>query len=317
MERLGLDDAAVRSVNPDVIFVNAPGYGVDGPYGRRPAYAPSIGAAVGIPLTNLGAAAPSGKDLTIDEIRSGAKRMSAAGTMTNAQADGFAALGVATAILFGLVARDRGCGGQELFTSMVNTGAHAMSAHAVDWPGSHGEPSVDADLRGFGALYRVYDARDGFVFLAAPKQQEWERLVGVLAPYVDLAGDARFGDQSTRRDNDEALTGLLAECFARRPADEWERDLLAADVGGVAVNTVSIEHLLLDTPFGRESGYVTDVVHPTFDEIPRVAPLIRFSRSGTQALPGVLAGQQTDALLAELGRDADTVEDLHRREIVK
>jgi crotonobetainyl-CoA:carnitine CoA-transferase CaiB-like acyl-CoA transferase len=80
---------------------------------------------------------------------------------------------------------------------------------------------------------------------------------------------------------------------------------------------VSIEHLLLETPFGRESGYVADVVHPTFDEIPRIAPMIRFSRSATQALPGVLAGQQTDAVLTELGRDADAIEDLRRREIVK
>ena len=317
MERLGLDDASVRAVNPDVIFVNAPGYGVDGPYGRRPAYAPSIAAAAGMPLTNLGAAAPSGKDLTIEEIQNGARRMSAAGTMTNAQADGFASLGVATAILFGLVARDRGCGGQELFTSMVNTGAHAMSAHTVDWPGSNGESSVDTELRGFGALYRVYDASDGFVFLAAPKVREWGRVVAVLAPYVDLAGDRRFADAAARREHDAALTEVLATTFVQRTADDWEREMLAADVGCVAVNTVSIEHLLLETPFGRESGYVADVVHPTFDEIPRIAPMIRFSRSATQALPGVLAGQQTDAVLTELGRDADAIEDLRRREIVK
>ena len=161
VERLGLDDASIRAVNPDVIYVNANGYGVDGPYGRKPAYAPSIAAATGVPHTNLGPAAPSGEDLTIAEIRDGARRLSGAGAMANAQPDGLAALGVATAILFGIVTRDLGHGGQQLFTTMLSTGAHAMSAQTVDWPGSVAEPSVDADLRGFHALYRVYDAAEG------------------------------------------------------------------------------------------------------------------------------------------------------------
>ncbi|MET0147027.1 MAG: CoA transferase [Ilumatobacteraceae bacterium] len=314
--RLGLDDASIRAVNPDVIYVNAPGYGVDGPYGRKPAYAPSIGAAVGIPQTNLGAAAPSGKDFTIDEIRDGARRLSGAGTMANAQADGLAALGVATAILFGLVARDRGCGGQELFTSMVNTGAHAMSAHAVDWPGSVPEPSVDADLRGFHALYRVYDAADGFVFLAATTQREWERLVAA-APFAVLATDGRFGDAAARHDHDHELVAAIASVFATRPADEWERDLLAGQIGCVAVNTDGVEAILQDSPLGRDSGYIADIVHPTFDEMPRIAPLVRFSRSSTQAAAGVLAGQQTDAILGELGRDAAAIADLRARGIVQ
>ena len=181
VERLGLDDASIRRVNPDVIYVNANGYGVDGPYGRKPAYAPSIAAAIGVSYTNLGSAAPTGEDSSLAEIRNGARRLYGAGALANAQPDGLAALGVASAIMFGIVARDRGHGGQELFTSMLSTGAHVMSAQTVDWPGSVAEASVDADLRGFQALYRVYDAATGFVFLAAPTQHEWERLVATPA----------------------------------------------------------------------------------------------------------------------------------------
>ena len=162
----------------------------------------------------------------------------------------------------------------------------------------------------------MYDAAEGYVFLAAPTQKEWERVVATPA-FAALADDPRFVDPVTRADHDHELVEAVAAVFATRAADEWERELLAADVGCVAVTTDSIESILQDTPLGRESGFIADIVHPTFDEMPRIAPLVRFSRSATQAKAGVLAGQQTDALLAELGRDKATIADLHDRGIVK
>ncbi len=315
VERLGLDAGSIRAVNPDVIYVNANGYGVAGPYGRKPAYAPSIAAATGVPHTNLGPTAPAGRDLTIAQIRDGARRLSGAGAMANAQPDGIAALGVATVIMVGIVARDRGHGGQTLFTSMLNTGAHAMSAQTVDWPGSTAEPSVDAELRGFHALYRVYDAAVGHVFLAAPTTRAWDRLVATTA-FAFLTDDTQFADPLARASHDTELVAALGAVFATAPADQWERDLLAVDVGCVAVNTDGIEALLMDTTFGRDSGYLADVVHPSFDEMPRIAPLIRFSRSATQAKAGILAGQHTDDILTELGHDAAAIADLRQRGIV-
>ncbi len=314
MAKLGLDYASVRVVNPDVVYVNAPGYGVDGPYGSKPAYAPSIGAASGIPLANVGLTVPERADLTMEQIQDGARRLSAASAMSNAQADGFAALGVTTAILFGLVARDRGAGGQELFSSMLNTGAHAMSAQVVTYPGAPHEPAPAADLRGLGALYRVYDAADGYVFLAAPSSDDFARLARALAPYVDLAG--LHGDAATRTAHPGAVIHALSSVFALKSSYAWEDELLPRGVGCVAVNTESIESIMFDPAFGRASGYVADTVHPTFDEHPRLAPYIRFSRSATHAPAGVLAGQQTDLILARLGRTDHEIADLRARNIV-
>lgn len=316
MRKLGLDYEGIKAINPDVVYVNAPGYGVDGPYGNKPAYAPSIGAAVGIPLHNVGSGVAERAGLTLEEMQDGARRLSAAGAMANAQADGFAALGVATAIMFGLTARDRGAGGQELFSSMLNTGAHAMSAQAVTYPGAPHEPAPDPELRGLGALYRQYDTADGYVFLAAPSDHEWRRLAAALAPYADLANDDRFASASARNSRPHELIDALAAVFTAKSAAEWESELLPQGIGCVAVWTGSIEDRLFDDDFGRASGYVADVTHPTFDDHPRLAPYIRFSRSRTQALPGVLAGQQTDDVLAWLGKSPKEVADLRDRKIV-
>lgn len=312
--RLQLDYEAVRALNPDVVYVNAPGYGVDGPYGGRPAYAPSIGATVGMALANVGASVPEGADLDIDQVRDGARRLSAGTGMANAQADGFAGLGVATGILVGLVARARGGGGQELFTSMVNTGAHAMSASVIDYPGAPAACEADVELRGYHALYRVYDAAEGWVFLAAPGDSAWDRLAKALAGRVELATDARFADPTSRQAHDAELTSVLAEVFATRTDREWEADLLGAGVGCVAVTTDPIEAFMLEV--GDESGYLAPVTHPIFDDHLRLAPTVELSRSATRALPGVLAGSHTDVVLAELGRSEDDVADLRQRSVI-
>lgn len=306
MAKLGLDYAQVSLRNADVIYVNAPGYGVDGPYGDKPAYAPSIGAATGIPLANVGPTVEESGDLTIEQIQDGARRLSAAAAMINAQADGFAALGVATAILLGLAVRERSGQGQEIFSSMLNTGTHAMSAQAVTYPGAPSEPAPGHDLRGLGALYRIYDTADGYVFLAAPTDAEWDRLAAALEPYGDLADDPRFAPE-TRDGNATALIEALGAIFATRSAAQWEADLLGRGIGCVALHTGSIESLLMSEDFGRASGLLVDVTHPVLDEHPRLAPYVSFSRSQTRALPGVLAGSHTDELLARAGYDDDAI----------
>ena len=47
-----------------------------------------------------------------------------------------------------------------------------------------------------------------------------------------------------------------------------------------------------------------------------MAPLVRFSRSATQAGAGVLLGAHTDAILTGLGRSAEEIADLRERKVV-
>jgi len=109
-----------------------------------------------------------------------------------------------------------------------------------------------------------------------------------LEPYANLASDPRFATEAHRLANDEALASELAAVFAIRSNVEWERDLLAVDVACVTVTTETPEIILWSDEFGRASGYLVDVEHPTFDHHPRLAPTVQFSRSITQAKPGVL-----------------------------
>jgi crotonobetainyl-CoA:carnitine CoA-transferase CaiB-like acyl-CoA transferase len=170
---------------------------------------------------------------------------------------------------------------------------------------------TDAGLHGLSARYRLYDTADGWVFLAAPAPSEWEDLVSALKPYVDLAADPRFADESSRVANDDALAGALTDVFLEQRAADWETELCALDVGCLAVRTEAADAQLFDVGgLGRQNGWITDVEHPIIGTLPRLMPLVEFSRSSTVVKPSALCGAHTDAVLTELGYDAERIASL-------
>ncbi|GHG99964.1 CoA transferase [Amycolatopsis acidiphila] len=312
-KRAGIDAEALKSVNPGLIYVYAPGYGTGGPFGVRPAYAPSIGAAAGLALTDApDAGAATG---SLAEIKPAAIRLFQASAVPSLQADGVAALGVASAMLLGLLARARERPLGTLTATMIGTASHALLDRTVDYPGRPASPEVDPGGHGYGALYRMYETAEGWAFLAAPANKEWAALVAALAPEVDLAGDARFASAAERRVHDAELSRALAAVFPKLPAAEWEKRLTEAGVGCVAVSETPPE-LLLQTTEALAAEYATEAVSPIFEEHLRPGPPVRFSRSATQAGGGCLAGDHTDTLLAELGYDDQAIADLRERKIV-
>jgi len=318
-DRLGYGPEQLRAINPNLVYLTAPGYGVDGPCGHKPAFAPTIGAGSGMAQRNTGGNVPANADLTLDEVKRYSRRLQTSVSTEFVQADGVAALGVGSALVLGLLARERGAGGQAMLTSMLSTAAHALSDDMVDYPNRPPLPAPDPDLYGLNALYRLYHAADGWVFLAAPADAEWQPLIEALtvsAPGNGLDADPRFADAAGRREHDGELSDAIGAILSTRPAEDWERDLLAADVGCVVAREMSVEERLMSDDFGRASGYLADIDHPTFGEHPRLAPFNRFSRSATVALPGQLLGDSTDAVLSEIGVGADRIADLRARGII-
>jgi crotonobetainyl-CoA:carnitine CoA-transferase CaiB-like acyl-CoA transferase len=316
-QRLGVDAETLRSLNPDLIYLDAPGYGTDGPCAQNPAFAATIGAAAGLAMRNVGPSIDERPDLTLDQIMDGARRLVTANMNGYAQSDGFSALGVATAMLLGLLVRERGGGSRTMRTSMLLTNAHALSEQMIDYLGKGPLATADPELHGFDARYRLYEAANqGWIFLAATAESDWAALATVMDQHGDLSGDDRFATEEARHANNAALAQVLAGIFVGRTANEWERDLTAVDVGCVAVSSEPVEAVLLGDDFGRGAGMVVDVVHPTFDEHPRLAPLVSLSRSATVAGVGCLLGQHTDSVLQELGYDQDAITELRAAGVV-
>jgi crotonobetainyl-CoA:carnitine CoA-transferase CaiB-like acyl-CoA transferase len=305
-ERLRVDAAALRAVNPDLIYLTSPGYGEGGPCGRRPAYAPTIGAAAGLAWRNAGATIPERADLDLADVKSSALRLAYA-VMGVGNADGYSAVTVGTVLTLGLLARERGAGAHVMHTSMLNSTAHALSETMVVYDGQPQPPTADGQLYGFGARYRLYEAADDWVFLAAPTARDLAALTKAMRPHSDLAAAA----------DDEALAAALSSAFRTRPAAEWERDLRARGVACVVVAPGPVEAGYMDESGpGQLSGMVTEAFHPILDRHPRLAPLVRMSRSTGVAGGGCLVGQHTDTVLAELGYTPEQLADLRAADVI-
>jgi crotonobetainyl-CoA:carnitine CoA-transferase CaiB-like acyl-CoA transferase len=304
-KRMGLDADAMLAVNPDLVYHHGVGYGVDGPYAGRSAYAPTIAAGCGFAARSGGTGGQRvPDDATIDDVKD------ASAFLAGAQAghpDGMAALAVAVAMSLALVARDLGAGGQVGLTSMLSTMGHVLGDVMVEYAGRPEPPWPDPDQLGYHARYRLYESADGWIVLCAPTDQAWSRLTATiteLAPY-----DA----------DDPDVAVVLDKVFRTRPGDEWERELSAAGVGCAAVKPQLgglAAGMFQPGQVGEELGFVTRVEHPIFGEHVRATEMVRLSRARPTLGPGCTIGQHTDAVLHELGYDDERIADLRDRGVI-
>jgi crotonobetainyl-CoA:carnitine CoA-transferase CaiB-like acyl-CoA transferase len=314
--RQGVDAEALRAINPDLVYLSSPGYGIDGPCGDRPAYAPTIGAGSGLVMRNIGTAIEERPGLSLKEIRADALRLSGAGTTEYAQADGISALTAASAMALGLLVRDRTGVSQEMLTTMLTSTAHALADDMAEYKDRPPTQAADSELLGYSAVYRLYRAADEWIYLAAPSADDWTALCSALIDEVDLSAEDRFTNGGARQSNDDELAQVLEDVFASKSAQHWEDALLTAGVGCVVAHREPPESVLQSAEFAGAADMLVEVEHPTFGNHVRLKPYVSFSRSATVAEPGVLAGQQTDAILSELGYSAEAIADLRNRKVV-
>ncbi len=317
-ERIGFDADTLLALNPNLVYHNAPGFGIDGPYGKRPAYAPTIGVGAGMAARNLGSAMVQRADLSDAEVKELSLRLGAA-AMSGANPDAVSSLGVATGLLLGLLSRARGAPGQSILTTMLNTMGHCLGEDLVEYEGKPALADVDSEILGFNALYRMYRAADGWVFLACVTDRDWDNLTAALGSQLDgLASDLPLGSTADRQAADGAITESLTAVFPNRTARRWESDLTAAGVACVEVAPGPSEATLFEgeDSIGRLLDLIVEREHPVLGDYPRVRALVNYSRSTTAAPTTPTLGQHTDAVLAELGLSPERIAELRQEGVI-
>jgi crotonobetainyl-CoA:carnitine CoA-transferase CaiB-like acyl-CoA transferase len=252
MDRLGLGYAELKAVQPKLVYCAISGFGQTGPMRGNPAYDQIIQGLSGImSITGTPETAPLRVGYPV--------------------ADTLGGLVGAFAIAAALVRQKTTGEGAFLDVSMLE-----CTLSALGWPVSN-YLIAGVDPRPMGndnmtaAPSGAFRTGEGLVNIAANKQEQFVTLVALIGR-PELADDPRFAERETRKANRAALTRLIEEALASRPAAEWER--LLNDAGVPAGRVLTIPQVL------AEPQVVEREVTTRFEEVPGTGGPLTVVRGG-------------------------------------
>lgn len=275
---------------------------------------PIGGAVIGGALHQLGRGGIPSPDtpMTLEEVHETARRLFRS---NETNPDPNSSMVISVGALLGLYVRERHGISQYTLSTMLGANAYA---NADDFFSHEGKPPrlvPDQDGHGLHALYRLYRAQRGWVFLACPFDEEWTALCLAL-DRNDLLTDLRFQTTEARLENDDALIDELSRLFATKPAPEWERTLTAADVACVEAEESGMFRFFSQDPHVEENGFIQPVEGLRIGSYWRYGPAVTLSETPARVGPGPLRGQHTRSILLELGYSEARIEELRESNVV-
>jgi crotonobetainyl-CoA:carnitine CoA-transferase CaiB-like acyl-CoA transferase len=281
---MGLGEAAVRAVRPDIIYVSIAGFGFEGPYAGKPVFDPLVQALSGLTTVQAGS----------DEARPRLVRTILPDKLT--------AIQTSQAVTAALLARERSGEGQHVRISMLDTVLAFLWSSDM---GSHtfvGEEPQDETAQSFIDL--IYETADGYISVAVIGDKTWAGLArAALRP--EWLEDPRFKTPALREINKDDRLNLTQEALRERTTAEWLSRLEAQDVPCAPVLTrrEAIRH-----PQVAVNGIVIGTEHPQAGRLRQARQPAQFSGTPLASPKGApLLGQDTEAVLIEAGLTPEEV----------
>ena len=295
-DRLGLGEADLREVNPDLIYCSVSGYGPTGPYSQRRVYDPIIQGLSGHTAAQINPEVPI-RDL-----------------VRNIVADKASAYTAAQAITAALFARERGVGGQHIEVPMLDASlaffwTDGMMAHT--FAGEDPPPG-----RSLYDVYRLWETADGHIMYFAATDSEWRGLFRALG-HPEWMEDERFASFQARNrpENLETLGTLIMNAIRSLSTKEVIEKMAAEDV---PVGPVLTFDELFDDPQIRHNEAILELEHPTAGRFRQARPAARFQKTPQDPhrhLPP-LHGEHTDEILAAAGYTSSEIAELRKDGII-
>jgi crotonobetainyl-CoA:carnitine CoA-transferase CaiB-like acyl-CoA transferase len=282
-ERLGIDRAAVRAINPAVVYDYAPGYGSSGPKSGLQSFAPLHSGFVGIQTEAAGAGNLPTITFGNEDYYNG--QLNAIGT------------------LLALVDRERTGLGQDVECAQLSSSVFVTSHwYLVDGVARTDGPALDAAQTGWSPSQRIYQCLEGWLCVCCTNAGEEAALREVvLGASTDGGGD---------RDGVGVAEQLEYELYGRA-ATEWVVDLRARRVPC----TVVAEHMwvrdFMSDPAMHAAGRATRFEHHAHGSVGVIGQIVRLrSTPPREPARAPRLGEHTAEVFAELGIDQELVDRL-------
>ena len=282
-ERMGIGEEVLRKVKPNLIYVSISGFGEKGPYTKKRVYDPVIQALSGL------------TDIQSDPV-TGRPRM-----MRLIIPDKVTALTAAQAITAALLSRERTGEGQHVRLAMLDAVVsflwhEGMAQYTFMGPDiGAARPPDTRDL--------VFETKDGFITAAAVSDKEWQGLVRALER-PNWLEDKRFSTPAGRVKYADIRLEMTADVLRTRNSEEWLERLDAEQVPCAPINR---KEDVLNDPQVIANELIVESLHPHAGQMRQARPAARFEKTPSELLrqPAPLLGEQTNAVLSELGVSPD------------
>lgn len=298
MERLGLSFDVIKTINPTIVYASISGYGDarngESPFSKWPAF-DVVAQAMGglIATTGPDADKPTRVGQSVGDIVPGM----------------FAAFGIVSALRYA----EKSGQAQHVDVSMLDS-VLAMCESAVyqysytkkvSGPAGNHHPLV--------APLGLYEAKDGWIALAAPQDHSWELLCESLG-MPELVNDPRFEGAVLRRENLNELTKEINQ----RTSLLSKASLVSMFGGIIPVGGVSDMEEIFNSPHFAARNMLAPVVDPNSGKTQLIAGTpVKFSETpGGVHNRAPLLGEHTKEILLSSGLSQDQLDELLTNKVV-
>lgn len=252
-EKMKLMYEDLKHLNPAIVCCSLSGFGMTGPRSNQPGYDYMLQGIGGwMDVTGTPGGPPMKTGLSLVDFTGGYV--------------------AALALMVGLHAARRDGVGMDCDVSLFDT-AITMLNYQGAWHLNTGYQPQRTRHSAHPSLvpFQNFQASDGWLVVACPKEKFWTRLVGALG-LPELATDERFEDFAGRHQNRDEVLTILETQFAERTVGEWVGVLADAGVPVAPINSVA--EALTDEQT-RARKLVVETEHPKFGRMRTLASPIR------------------------------------------
>ena len=291
-ERMGIGEAVMRRVKPDLIYVSISGFGERGPYAHKRVYDPVVQALSGLAAIQA-------------DVATGRPRM-----MRLIVPDKVTALTAAQAITAALLARERTGKGNHVKLAMLDAviafiWPEGMARYTFAGGGGHAAGNSARDL--------VFQTADGYITVGAVSDAE---LTGFAraAGHPEWIDDPRFKTPRGRAKYVDQRLELTQEALRSKSSAQWLARFDAEDVPCAPI--LSREDLFRDQQIAANE-LIVESVHPHAGAMRQPRPAVRYDATPTKIeRPAPMLGEHTDEVLGEIGISGEKIAQLRQAGVI-